>query len=158
MARRAFAMASGAVALAAAMTVGGCARSASDEPSVGDAVVRLAAVPGRPAGAYFTLHGGAKAATVTGVSTPAAQRAELHESRMTAGGHGMTMDPLPRVPLPAGGTVRFAPAGKHVMLFDLSPDVKPGGTVTLTFALDDGHRISAPAKVIAAGDPVPGAE
>lgn len=138
------------------LAVAGCARS--DEPTVSDAVVRLAAVPGRPAGAYFTLHGGVKDATVIAVSADAAKRAELHESRMTPGGQGMTMDPLPRVPLPAGGAVKFAPMGKHAMLFDLAPTVKPGGTVTLTFTLDDGRHIAAPAEVIAAGDPVPGAE
>ena len=128
----------------------------SAERGVSDAWIRLPAVPGRPAAAYFTLHGGAAPATLRAVSTPAARRAELHQSM--EGGGGMTqMAPLEQVNLPAGGTIAFAPAGRHVMLFDLSPALKAGGSTTLTFTFADGAPITVPAKLLAAGDPAPGA-
>lgn len=122
--------------------------------AVRDAFVRLAAVEGRPAAAYFTLEGGAADATLVSVSTDAAIRVELHES-MAASGGMMTMDAVPAVPVKAGATVAFTPGGKHAMLFDVNPRVKPGARVPLTFAFADGTKLRAEASVIAAGDPAP---
>lgn len=130
------------------------ALSACQQPknaSVGHAWVRLAAVPSNPSAAYFTLQGGPKDATLTGVSTTAAVRSEMHES-MNAGGM-MSMAPLKLVALRAGGEVAFAPGGKHVMLYGLK--AAPGGTVPLTFTFADGRRLTASAKVVGAGDPAP---
>lgn len=112
--------------------------------------IRLAAVPANPSAAYFTLKGGPKDATLTGVSTPAAMRSEMHES-MNAGGM-MSMAPLKLVALRAGSEVRFAPGGKHVMLYGLKAT---GGTVPLTFTFADGHTLTTPAKLVGAGDPAP---
>jgi len=121
------------------------------EASASHAWVRLAAVPSNPSAAYFTLTGGPKDATLTGVSTTAAVRSEMHES-MNAGGM-MSMAPLKLVALRAGGEVKFAPGGKHVMLYGLK--ATPGGTVPLTFTFADGHTLTTPAKVVGAGDPAP---
>lgn len=121
---------------------------------VSDAWVRLAAVPGRPAAGYFTLHGGPADATLINVSTDVAIRTEMHESKMAAGG-GMTMDAVRSVPVPALKTVAFAPGGKHLMLFDVNPGVKPGAVVTFTLSFADGLRIQQDARVVAAGDPPP---
>lgn len=137
----------------AAAALGGCTEQ--KQLRVSDAWVRLAAVEGRPASGYFTIHGGPRDATLLSVSTDAAARTELHESRMAHGGHGMTMDSIARVPIPALQEVRFAPAGKHAMLFGLNPAVKPGGTMTFTFTFADATRIQQNARVIAAGDPAP---
>jgi copper(I)-binding protein len=130
------------------------ALSACQQPkdvAVGKAWVRLSAVSSNPSAAYFTLKGGAKDATLTGVSTPAAVRSEMHESMNTGG--MMSMAPLKLVALRAGGDITFAPGGKHVMLYGLK--ATPGGTVPLTFTFADGHSLTAPAKVIGAGDPAP---
>lgn len=140
--------------VAGALALAGCAK-ASEAPTVSQAWVRLAAVPGRPAAAYFTLHGGKADAVLTGASVGGVARAELHESRMAADGQGMTMDALPRVPLPAGGEVDFAPMGKHVMLFGVPASVKPGGTLPLTLRFADGHTVGADAKVVSAGEAGP---
>lgn len=137
---------------AAAASLAGCAQ---EKPlRVTDAWVRLAAVEGRPAAAYFTVHGGPADATLVSVATEAALRTELHESRPATGG-GMTMDAIPGVPVPARQPVRFAPGGKHAMLFDLNPAVRPGGTITFAFTFADGTRIEQAARVVAAGDPPP---
>lgn len=140
------------LALIAALT--GCGQPS--QLAVSDGWVRLAAAPGRPAAAYFTLTGGATDATLVGVTSPAAGRSELHET--TAGSGGVTtMAPVGQVALPAGGKVTFAPGGKHVMLFDVRPGVKPGGTIPLAFTFADGRKLTYDAKAIAAGDPPPGA-
>ena len=57
--------------------------------------------------------------------------------------------------MPARGKVSFAPGGKHAMLFDVNPGIKPGGTITFIFTFADGLRIQQDAGVIAAGDPAP---
>ena len=130
------------------------ALSACQQPkdvSAGKAWIRLAAVPSNPSAAYFTLKGGAKDATLTGVSTPAAVRSEMHES-MNAGGV-MSMAPLKLIALRAGGEVAFAPGGKHVMLYGLK--AQAGGSVPLTFTFADGKTLTAQAKVVGAGDSAP---
>jgi len=145
------------VRLTLALAVTTLALAGCGEPrtlAVRDAFVRLAAVEGRPAAAYFTLDGGATDATLVSVATDAAIRVELHES-MAASGGMMTMDAVRAVPVKAGATVAFAPGGKHAMLFDVNPRITPGTKVPLTFAFADGTRVRADAHVIAAGDPAP---
>jgi len=137
---------------AAGALMTGCAR---EKPlDVKGAWVRLSAVAGRPAAAYFTAQGGAADATLTGVSTNIAIKAEMHETKMMPGG-GMTMDPVVSVPVPAQGAALFAPGGKHVMLFDVNPKITPGSAAKFTFTFADGQKITRDAKVIAAGDPAP---
>jgi copper(I)-binding protein len=124
------------------------------EVTVDHAWVRLPAVAGRPAAAYFTLHGGEKGAILIGVSSPDAKSASLHES-MTMNGMS-SMAPLTQIAAPAGGKVTFEPGGKHVMLFDLKPAIAPGGTVRLRFAFADGKTLDASLPAVAASAPVPG--
>ena len=121
--------------------------------TISDAWVRLSAVPKNPAAAYFTIHGGAKDATLVSVWSAVAIRSELHES-MGSGGMS-SMKPIASVPIPAGQTVKFAPGGKHVMLFDMNPGNTPGTRVPLLFVFADGERIETSARGIGAGDPAP---
>ena len=137
---------------AAALLLAGCSGAA--EPSVGDAWVRLAAVAGRPAAGYFTVHGGAQPATLAQVSAAGVARIELHESRMTGNGM-MAMDALAEVPVPAGGAVAFKPGGYHAMLFGVPASVTPGATLTMTFRFGDGRAVEVPAKVVSAGEAGP---
>lgn len=123
------------------------------DASVSDAWIRLSAVPTNPSAAYFALNGGSKGKTLVSVSTPAAGRAEMHES-MTSDGM-MSMTPLKTVKVPAGGKVAFAPGGKHVMLYSVRGGTRPGSTIPLTFTFADGSKLTAQAKVVGAGDPAP---
>ncbi|MBL8549823.1 MAG: copper chaperone PCu(A)C [Hyphomonadaceae bacterium] len=68
-------------------------------------------------------------------SSPAAARVEIHETRAGAGGM-MEMRKLDTgVVVPAGGEVRFAPGGLHLMFIELNRPTPAGGSipVTLTF-------------------------
>jgi len=143
----------GAVAALAiiAATLTGC--GATPQLTVGDAWMRLGAVKGRPAAAYFTVHGGPRPATLIAVTSDVAVRAEMHRS-MSAGGMA-SMAPLARVEIPAGADVTFAPGGRHVMLFNVNPGIKPGSTMTLTFTFANGDRIPLVTDVVGAGDPKP---
>lgn len=140
------------VALVTVLTLAGCGQTNS--LTVQDAWVRLPAVQGRPAAAYFDIRTGAEAKTLLAVKTPAAIRSELHESMKGSGGV-MSMKALPQLAIPASSSVAFAPGGKHVMLYDLSPMLKAGDTTRLTLSFADGTSVDTEAKVIAAGDPAP---
>ncbi|MGU3391784.1 copper chaperone PCu(A)C [Sphingomonas sp. M1A8_2b] len=133
----------------AAMALVSC--SQPKELSVDGAWVRLGAVTGRPAAAYFTVHGGPTPATLISVTTDVAIKAEMHETVAKSGVTAMT--PLERVEIPAKTDVAFAPGGRHVMLFDMNPGIKPADRVMLTFAFADGTRILNNANVVAAGTP-----
>lgn len=134
-----------------ATTLPGCMKPATIEAD--HAWVRLPAVAGRPGAGYFTLYGGAVPTKLVAVSADLALRTEMHET-MTEGG-AMTMKPIAELPLPVGGTIRFAPGGRHLMLFGVSPDLKPGDPTLLTFTFADGSRIQRKAWAIGAGDPAP---
>jgi len=147
------------IGLLGAMLLVGCQPRPS---SVDNAWIRLSAVQGRPAAAYFALDPGQESRILLSVKTPIAIRSELHESMAMAGGPStssggtvMSMKPFAQLPIPAGERVTFAPGGKHVMLFDVAPSVKPGDTAKLVFIFADGATLEADAKVLAAGDPAP---
>ncbi|SOB86732.1 hypothetical protein SAMN06297144_1840 [Sphingomonas guangdongensis] len=134
----------------AGVLLSGCG---ADAPAVSDAWVRLPAVTGRPAAAYFTIAPAASPRVLTAVRSGIAGRSELHQSM--AHGSAMTMAPLTQVPVPAGQPLRFAPGGRHVMLFDLAPDARAGGRTTLTLEFADRTVVNASAEVRGAGDPAP---
>ena len=121
--------------------------------SVSDAVVRLAAVEGRPSAGYFTLHGGKAPDRLESISSPRAATIELHESMEHDG--MMKMAPLTGVDVPAGSEVAFKPGGNHAMLFGVDPAVKPGTTLPLHLTFQSGTTLDTEARAIAAGDDMP---
>ncbi len=138
--------------VAATLAIAGCAQE--KQLYVTNAWVRLAAVQGHPAAAYFTVHGGPSDATLLSVSTDVAIKSAMHETKAGANG-AMTMDAVRSVAVPALKPVTFAPGGKHVMLFDVNPGIKAGSAVTFVFTFANGLKIEKDAAVIAAGDPAP---
>lgn len=117
-------------------------------PHLMDAWVRLPAVSGRPGGGYFMVHGTSANDALVAVSSPKAERIELHS--MTSENGVMKMRKEESFALPAKGTLTFAPGGSHLMLFGLSPDVKPGGKVPLTFRFRSGATVTLDAEARAA--------
>jgi copper(I)-binding protein len=117
-------------------------------PHLMDAWVRLPAVAGRPAGGYFMAHGTSAADALIAVTSPMAERIELHS--MTNENGVMKMRKEESFALPAKGTLTFAPGGSHLMLFGLSGDVKPGGKVPLTFRFKSGATVTIDAEARAA--------
>ena len=138
--------------VASLLLCAGC--SGQKTPSVTQAWVRLPAVAGQPAAAYFTINGGRRDEKLVRIESALAARTEMHRS-MT-GMQGMaTMAPLAEVDLPARGTVQFKPGGNHAMLIGLDPVVKPGTTVPLRFGFADGSTAEAEAKTVSAGEDAP---
>ena len=95
-----------------------------------------------PAGGYFVLLNHTDhTVTLTGVSAPSFARAMLHQSIET-NGHG-EMRHVASLEVPAGGTLRFAPGGYHIMLMAPHEPLQPGEhtTVTLQFADGSSRRV-----------------
>lgn len=141
-------------ALLAPLLLLGACHSRSSEPRVREAWVRLPAVAGQPAAAYFTIHGGRSDVKLVRIESALAANTEMHASM--DGMDGMaTMVPLDHVDVPAGGTVKFAPGANHAMLIGLDPEVKPGTAVPLRFGFSDGTTAEAEAKSVRAGEDAP---
>jgi periplasmic copper chaperone A len=136
--------------LLAAFALTACQPTTPKAQSVEKATVRLSAVPANPSAGYFTLHGGPVADRLMSVTSALSIRAEMHD--MSMGGGMMKMAAIEGgLELPAGGTISFAPGGKHVMLFDVSPKVTAGGKMPLHFTFASGGSLDALADVKVAG-------
>jgi periplasmic copper chaperone A len=133
----------------AALAAISCSPTPPQAVTVSDAIVSLPAVPGRPGAAYFTIDGDAENIVLTGVSSPQAGRIELHETMQQGGMHRMA--PIRSLPI-GRAQVRFAPGGRHAMLFDIQPAVAVGGTMPLTFRFEGAPEVTVQAEIRAPGD------
>ena len=91
--------------------------------------------PGRAmTAAYVTIENkGAVDVTLTGVSASRGD-ASLHESMRVDG--RMSMRPVEKLSIPAGGEIRLEPGGLHVMLMGLERVPAEGESVELCFDSD----------------------
>jgi copper(I)-binding protein len=104
-----------------------------------DAWIRALPAPS-PSGGYFTLKNtGNSAIVLTGASSPACGMLMMHQSMNTGG--MSSMQDVANVPVAAGGTVKFAPGGYHLMCMDPTPVMKPGATVSVSFKFSDKSEI-----------------
>ncbi len=108
--------------------------AAADGVAVGHAWSRATPPNATSAAAYVTLTDEGQPDSVTGVSTPVAAMAEVHET--TNDGGVMKMRPVGPLALEPGKPVTFAPGGYHIMLTGLKQPLKQGDQfpLTLTFA------------------------
>ena len=101
------------------------------------AVMAFALPAGLPAGGYFTLHNGGNAPVkLTGADSPACGMLMLHKSE-DKGGMSQMMD-VPDITVPAGGDLKFAPGGYHLMC--MQPKMQPGSVVSVTLQFADGTK------------------
>lgn len=101
-----------------------------------------ATVPGQKSSGAFMRLTARTAMRLTGVSTPLAGAAEIHDMKMD--GDIMKMRPLTAgLALPAGTTVDLKASGLHLMLMDLKKTLVAGGTVPMTLLLRDAKGVSS---------------
>ena len=86
-------------------------------------------------GAFMTLKS-ATPARLVGASSPVAGVVEVHEMAMQD--NVMRMRAVDALELPAGREVQLKPGGYHVMLMDLTRDLKAGETVPITLVVEQG--------------------
>ena len=112
----------------------------ADSVTVHDAWIR-ALPPSVPSGGYFTLHNGSsKPVSLTGAHSAACDMLMLHKSE-NHGGMG-SMSDAADILVPAGGTLRFAPGGYHLMCMGAKPIIKPGAAVPVTLTFRDGNALA----------------
>ena len=108
------------------------------------------------AGYLVLVNKGTEADRLTGASTAAAQKVEIHEMRMD--GEIMKMRALPDgVEIRPGETVTLKPGGVHLMIFGLKQRLLPGETVavTLNFAKAGQIDVVLPVQGVGAMAPAP---
>jgi hypothetical protein len=88
------------------------------------------------------------------VTAPAAEKVEVHETKVE-GGMAM-MRPVGPVALAPGATVEFKPGGLHVMLMGLAKPLKEGDRLKLVLTFEKAGTIEVEAVVEKAGVSAPG--
>jgi hypothetical protein len=108
-----------------------------------------AAMAGRTGVVYLTIADSGAPDRLTGVSTPVAATASLHE---TINDHGvMKMRPVAAVPVRQGEPLTLGPGGYHIMLEGLKALLQPGQTFPVTLNFAKAGPITATATVQQAG-------
>ena len=118
----------------------------AEEVKAGDLVITQAwsrATPGgaKIGGGYLTIENkGSAPDRLTGGSADIADKVEVHEMAMNNG--VMTMRPLDKgLTIEPGKTVKLAPGGYHLMLFDLKSPLKQGDKVPVTLEFEKAGKV-----------------
>ncbi len=111
--------------------------------------VRL--LPGTlPSGGYFNvMNMSDKPINLVGVQTDAFGMAMLHQTQSNGSTSAMVM--VDKAPVPANGTLKFAPGGYHLMLEEPKHALKVGTSIRMTFKFDDGEKVTSDCAVKGAG-------
>ncbi|HNS86027.1 MAG TPA: copper chaperone PCu(A)C [Parvularculaceae bacterium] len=129
-----------------------CEAKAGGGASVENAWIRAQADESAMTAAYFSLcNSGMEPIVLTGLSTPVAGMAELHETRRDETGV-VSMAPTGDITLAPGERVMFEPGGKHAMLMSLAGAIRSGDAATLTLQFADGSSLDIEAVVKSAAE------
>ncbi len=106
-----------------------------------------------PAALYFTAHNrGTTTDSVVAVEVPGAGAASLHEHQHDQATGNMRMMPAAAYEVPAGGTVRLAPGGAHVMIEKPSRAYTRGERFRLLVRFAHGGVVTTELSVITYAD------
>jgi periplasmic copper chaperone A len=132
----------------------------SQEVKAGDLAIMQAWSRATPGGAkigvgYLTIENkGSAPDRLTGVSAEIAGKVEVHEMAMNNG--VMTMRPLDKgLVIDPGKTVKLAPGGSHLMLFDLKNPLKQGDKVPVTLEFEKAGKVKLSLDVQGVGAQAP---
>jgi copper(I)-binding protein len=109
---------------------------------------RPTAGPNKLGAAYLILkNAGQEADTLQSVSSPDAEKVEVHEHIQDAQGI-MRMRPVGGgLQIPAGGTVEFKPGGYHLMLIGLKHNLEEGQQIPLKLRFANAGDLDIEIKV-----------
>ena len=108
--------------------------------TVTDSQVRLP-MPGRTVTAgYFTIQNNSSAAVqLLSVTTPAFERAELHQHSHQDG--VMRMEQVAEIDIAAKSSVSLQPGGLHLMLFNPVQELQAGESITVILHFSHGRQL-----------------
>ena len=98
------------------------------------------------AGYMAMVNTGNTTVTVTSISSPDFERAEVHRTVVEAGIARML--PVKQLDIPANSQLKLEPGGLHLMLFNPQRPLPEGATVTLIIHRSNGSKLTATAPVI----------
>src|SRR5437867_10890923 len=134
----------------------------AEDVKAGDLVITQAWSRATPsgakiAGAYLTIENkGTAPDRLVGGSGDVAGRFEIHEMAMDGG--VMKMRPLDKgLAIEPGKTVKLAPGGYHLMLFDLKSQLKQGDKVPVTLQFEKAGKVKLSLDVQGVGAQGPAA-
>jgi periplasmic copper chaperone A len=134
----------------------------AEEVKAGDLTITQAWSRATPKGAkigsgYLTIENkGSAPDRLVGISADIAGKVEVHEMAMNNG--VMTMRPLDKgLTIDPGKTVKLAPGGYHLMLFDLKSPLKQGDTLPITLEFEKAGKVKVSLDVQGVGAQGPGA-
>jgi copper(I)-binding protein len=132
----------------------------AEEVKAGELVITQAWSRATPSGAkiaggYLTIENkGAGPDRLVGGSGDIAGRVEVHEMAMNNG--VMTMRPLDKgLAIEPGKTVKLAPGGLHLMMFDLKGPFKQGDKVPVTLQFEKAGKVTLSLDVQGVGAQAP---
>jgi periplasmic copper chaperone A len=138
------------------------APACAEEVKAGDLVITQAWSRATPNGAkigsgYLTIENkGSAADRLIGGSADAAGKVEVHEMATKNG--VMTMRPLDNgLTIDPGKTVKLAPGGYHLMIFDLKSPLKQGDKLPVTLEFEKAGKVKLSFDVQGIGAQGPGA-
>ena len=103
---------------------------------------------------YLTITDTGPPDMLTGVTTPVAAEAALHQS---IDDHGVTkMRPIGSLPIESGKPVTLAPGSYHIMLTGLKQTLKQGDNFPVTLRFARAGQVTATVIVEKAGATTPG--
>lgn len=124
----------------------GCQKDqAKDSITVVDAWARTAAM-GSNGAVYMTLENNGEEDKLVRVTTDVAGSCELHESSMKPDGT-MQMVPQEYILIPSKGSVTLKPGGLHIMLIEVTRDMKEGETLTVTLEFEKTDQLTVTVPV-----------
>jgi periplasmic copper chaperone A len=107
----------------------------------------IRSMPGdTPSGGYFKLMNMSdKAIDLEDVATDAFGMSMLHQTQSAGSTSKMVM--VDKAPVPAKGSLDFAPGGYHVMFEHAKKPLTIGSTIPVTFKFSDGESVEAQCAV-----------
>ncbi|MCA6110627.1 copper chaperone PCu(A)C [Bradyrhizobium cenepequi] len=135
----------------------------AEDVKAGDLVISQAWSRATPSGAkvaggYLTIENkGSLPDRLVGVSGEVAGKLEVHE--MTTENGVMRMRSLEKgLAIEPGKTVKLAPGGYHLMMFDLKNPLKQGDKVPVTLEFEKAGKVTVSLDVQAVGAQTPGGD
>jgi len=114
---------------------------------ISDGYVRLVPPVAQTSAAFMQLSNPSGVpVTIVAASSPVAERTELHDH--IRDGEIMRMRKIESLEIPAGGRLRLAPGGLHMMLIGLLRPLVEGQQVDLELMTGDGDRIKVSLPVV----------
>lgn len=103
------------------------------------------AMAGHTGVVYLTITDHGTPDRLVGASSPAAGKAELHETTNDNG--VMKMRPVKSLPVEPGKSLTLKPGSYHIMLMDLKHELKAGDSVPVTLDFAKAGQVNAAAMV-----------